>query len=343
MKVSVLLICYNQRRFITDALEAALTQEDRDYELIIADDASTDGTQQAIEAGLARHPGRPVTYFSNARNLGLVANFWKAVSRATGDIIVPMAGDDISLPARVGLVRAHFERHPRCMALFAAAEIIDADGRPTGGRISGWQEGPEARNSVDWTHYRPSGNLLSGRNCCGAAAAYRRAVFDAFGPLLEEPKHAEDEICMFRAALLGTVDYLRETHLRWRLHGHNQSFGLGSYRGPRQAFAYGRLANMCDQFLADLGHFAAGPSAIPEAERVRLQAAILRIRAEWRLWAACHESGLSVGAWGRAFTELVRTQGSFFGALSRAVRPTVKMLTPFLLQSVLVRGRQRPA
>ncbi|MEY3959248.1 MAG: hypothetical protein RJA37_1851 [Verrucomicrobiota bacterium] len=333
MKVSVLLICYNQRRFITDALEAALTQEDRDYELIIADDASTDGTQQAIEAGLARHPGRPVTYFSNARNLGLVANFWKAVSRATGDIIVPMAGDDISLPARVGLVRAHFERHPRCMALFAAAEIIDADGRPTGGRITSWQDGPSARNSLNYESCQPGRNLLAGRPFSGAAAGYRREVFGSYPNLIGKPINAEDEICMLRAMLLGTVDFLPAVHVNWRIHGTNQSFGLGPYRGPAQAGYYQRQANMCDQFIADL-HNACGPEVIPETEQARLETAILRIRAEWKLWSACHEPGVRLGAWADAFVELARTHGSVLGALSRAVRPTIKMLTPFWLQRI---------
>ena len=139
---------------------------------------------------------------------------------------------------------------------------------------------------------------------------------------------------MFRSMLLGTVDFLPEVHVRWRVHGANQSFGLGAYRGPAQAPYYERQANMCDQFLADLGR-ARELRAIPESESARLSAAILRIRAEWRLWSACHESGLRLGAWAAAFAGLVRAHESVFVAIGRAARPTLKMLTPFWVQRIL--------
>ena len=332
IKISVVLLCYNQERFIIEALWAAIRQNDTNFEVIVSDDASTDSTDEKIANFLAEHPAANVSYVRNPTNLGLVANFWSAIERTTGDVIVAMAGDDISLPDRVRMVRRHFETNLRSMALYASADVIDVAGCPTGRKLSSCQPGGGAPNRISYTDLRPAGNLLAGRPFCGGAASYRKEVFTKFPSLIGKPIHAEDEICMLRAALLGDVDFSPSVQLTWRLHGLNQSFGLGPYRGSRQAEMYERQANMCEQFIADLEVARNWLGESSDAECGRLRQTFVVMQAEWLLWAACHRSGVRLSRWASAINDLATALGSWPKALRRAWRPTLKMFTPFHLQ-----------
>ncbi len=335
IKISVVLLCYNQERFIIEALRAAIRQNDTNFEVIVADDTSTDSTDEKIANFLAEYPAANVSYVRNPTNLGLVANFWSAIERTTGDVIVAMAGDDISLPDRVRMVRRHFESNPRSMALYASADVIDVAGCPTGRKLSSCQPLDGASNRINYADLRPAGNLLAGRPFCGGAASYRKEVFTKFPSLIGKPIHAEDEICMLRAALLGDVDFSPSVQLAWRLHGLNQSFGLGPYRGPRQAEMYERQANMCEQFIADLDVAKTWLGESVQAES-RLKETFRSMRADWLLWAACHRPGVAVVRWASALRNLAVALGSWPKALRHAWRPTLKMITPYPLQRIIV-------
>lgn len=335
IKISVVLLCYNQERFIIEALWAAIRQNDTNFEVIVSDDASTDSTDEKIANFLAEHPAANVSYVRNPTNLGLVANFWSAIERTTGDVIVAMAGDDISLPDRVRMVRRHFETNPCSMALYASADVIDVAGCLTGRKLSSCQPGGGARNRISYADLRPAGNLLAGRPFCGGAASYRKEVFTKFPSLIGKPIHAEDEICMLRAALLGDVDFSPSVQLAWRRHGHNQSFGLGPYRGPGQAKMYERQANMCEQFIADLEVAKTWLGESVQAES-RLKETFRSMRAHWLLWAACHLPGVAVVRWASALRNLAVALGSWPKALRHAWRPTLKMITPYPLQRIVV-------
>lgn len=87
-KVSVLMVTYNRERFIAQAIESALTQTtDFEYEIVVADDGSSDGTRAVVEKFLKEHPHR-IRGFLRPRNLGptklglqgrnnFVATYWE--------------------------------------------------------------------------------------------------------------------------------------------------------------------------------------------------------------------------------------------------------------------------
>ena len=70
--VSVVFVSYKQERYVKEALLGALNQDLPSYELIIADDASPDGTVAVIESVLAANPGRtsPSSSSSTRRTSG---------------------------------------------------------------------------------------------------------------------------------------------------------------------------------------------------------------------------------------------------------------------------------
>jgi len=93
IKISVLITCYNRANYIIDAIESVLNSSFNDYELIIVDDNSTDGSQ-AIISKYENIDSRIRIYY-NDTNLGQFKNRNYAVSLALGDYIKFLDSDDI--------------------------------------------------------------------------------------------------------------------------------------------------------------------------------------------------------------------------------------------------------
>ena len=104
MKTTITILAYNHERYIRESLASALVQSRAADEIIVIDDASPDGTAGIIEKFIAEHPDRTIRFVRNERNLGVTGSFTKAISMASGDILISMAGDDISAPSRVLLI-----------------------------------------------------------------------------------------------------------------------------------------------------------------------------------------------------------------------------------------------
>jgi glycosyltransferase involved in cell wall biosynthesis len=109
MKFSIIITCYNQRRFIRDAVDTALSQSYPDKEVIVIDDGSTDGSVEILQQygdaitlqALDRNSGAPV-----ARNLG--------ASIAKGSYLAFVDGDDALLPWALDVyARMIAERSPK--------------------------------------------------------------------------------------------------------------------------------------------------------------------------------------------------------------------------------------
>ncbi|MFZ1301784.1 MAG: glycosyltransferase [Candidatus Microsaccharimonas sp.] len=93
-KVSIVSISYNQEKFIKQALDSFLSQKTNfDIEIIIADDASTDGTREII-AEYAKKHGEIFVPVLRKKNIGIQNNIIDALSRARGDYIAICEGDD---------------------------------------------------------------------------------------------------------------------------------------------------------------------------------------------------------------------------------------------------------
>lgn len=91
--VSVIMLAYNHDRFISQAIEGVRMQAtDFSWELLIADDCSSDRTEEICRDYLGRD-GR-IKYIRNERNLGANANFINVYRRCTGDYIALCEGDD---------------------------------------------------------------------------------------------------------------------------------------------------------------------------------------------------------------------------------------------------------
>jgi glycosyltransferase involved in cell wall biosynthesis len=93
-KHSIIVITYNQEHLIGRAIDSLLCQKDHVYEIIISDDCSTDNTWKVIQKYYEAHP-RIIKPYRNDINLGIFGNIESTWSKAEGDIIWYLSGDDI--------------------------------------------------------------------------------------------------------------------------------------------------------------------------------------------------------------------------------------------------------
>lgn len=244
-RASILLLTWRDRAFIDAALDGALAQT-VPCEIVVSNDASDDGTHERCIERLAGYAGpHRIVVRRNQHNLGVAGHVNAVVPMSRGRILVMMAGDDVSMPDRVARVLAAFDAAPEAMALDTAYRAIDADGQPVAHRMHA------ERERFGLKYIARAGRLVG---LLGASLAFRREVFDRFGPL-----HGpiEDNALALRAALLGDCLRLREPLVLYRQHGGSVSSGvfartetraqakqrryrrtIGFYRGTADDLAY---------------------------------------------------------------------------------------------------------
>lgn len=134
--VSILIVSYNQERYIEEAIASAASQDYGDLEVVVADDASTDATPECIRAMAARYPpGRVVPIF-NPRNLGITGNSNVGLRQCRGELVAFMGGDDVLLPGKIIRQVEWFSKDGRRVLCGHDADWIDENGTPTGVRSS---------------------------------------------------------------------------------------------------------------------------------------------------------------------------------------------------------------
>ena len=131
-KVTVCVITYNHERYIADCLQGLVDQEtDFPFEVVVAEDCSTDGTRSIVLDYAARHPGKVRAQLS-PRNLGGTQTFLALHNAAAGDYVAHVDGDDLVLPGKLSAQARFLDEHPDLVACSHQAQIIDEGGRPTG-------------------------------------------------------------------------------------------------------------------------------------------------------------------------------------------------------------------
>jgi glycosyltransferase involved in cell wall biosynthesis len=119
-RASVILPVYNNAAFVLEAIHSILAQTYTDFELIVIDDGSTDGSTFLISQIL---DPRVIKIFHNT-NRGLIASLNEGLKKANGEYIVRMDSDDISTPDRLAVQIAFMDQNPLidvCGAAFTSS------------------------------------------------------------------------------------------------------------------------------------------------------------------------------------------------------------------------------
>ena len=126
--ITVLMPVYNGERFLAAAIDSILAQTLSDYEFIIVDDGSTDGSA-AIISDYARRDRR-IRPLRHETNRGQAVALNSGIAAARGEFVAGMDADDISLPERLRMQLAFLRSHPHIGVAGVSAREIDADNKP---------------------------------------------------------------------------------------------------------------------------------------------------------------------------------------------------------------------
>ena len=221
MRTCVVLCTYNGERFLGPQLDSLLAQTRRPECIVIADDASDDGTWSLLEGfrGRAETQGVEVDAARNPCNLGFARNFSDAMVRAEGDIVFLCDQDDVWHAEKIERMAAEFERRPRLGLLHADARLIDGEGADLGYSLFGALE--VTRDELRAEHSGDAFDVLLRRNIAtGATMALRH---DCMRRLLPVPDGwAHDEWLALGVSLMAQVDCLEWAAIGYRQHGGNQ-------------------------------------------------------------------------------------------------------------------------
>ncbi len=203
--VSVVMPVYNARRYVAHAIRSVRAQTFPDWELLIFDDGSTDGTREILGEYAARDTR--IRLFLN-EHMGYVTWLNEGLRQARGTFWARMDADDVALPLRFEKQVAYLRQHPECVVVGADAMQVDAAGWPMG------------RLRVPLTHEEIEASLLQGLGevLCHPLAMFRRDALRAVGGYRKECELAEDVDVYLRLAEVGRLANLSDVLLRYRRH-----------------------------------------------------------------------------------------------------------------------------
>lgn len=124
-RITVLMPVYNAERYLRTAIDSILGQTFSDFELLIVDDGSDDGSTAIVSS----YTDERIRLIRNECNLGLIATLNKGVQAARGQYVARMDADDISLPTRLERQMAYLERHREVSVVGSDFQRIDENDR----------------------------------------------------------------------------------------------------------------------------------------------------------------------------------------------------------------------
>lgn len=140
-RVSVVMAVYNGEKYLREAVDSILAQTFADFEFIIIDDGSTDGTARI----LAEYRDPRIVKIENETNLGISISLNRGLELCRGKYIARMDADDISNIHRFACQVDYLERNPDIAVLGTGMTIINEDGV-----ITGWQDFHCDSNVTAW-------------------------------------------------------------------------------------------------------------------------------------------------------------------------------------------------
>lgn len=226
MRIAIVLISYNQEKYIYEALEGIRLQSISPDEVVISDDCSKDNTQSIIQEYVRTHGlENKWKLLFNSVNIGINRNFQKGIDHTTAEIIVPMAGDDISLPNRCEEAYSLFLKHPNIQIVTTGAYKIDSNGKQIG--VIEYQD--ELRNDIKRTIKAGMPNVFP------VGQSWRRTMFEVFGKIPVTVPNEDDQIT-FWGLLNGGIFCSSNYTVKYRVHNESASSWLRNNQSDREYF-----------------------------------------------------------------------------------------------------------
>lgn len=218
--ISIILPVYNGERYLQQAIDSVLSQSYQDYELILWNDDSTDGSSEI----LAQCKDERVRSFSNDRNIGLFGTLNLAIAEARGDLLRLFSQDDVLKPNCLEAEGRFHAQHPEVAMAHSLYDVINESGaviipsrRPEQPPVFS----PEFAAQMMFYYGCLPGNISN--------VSLKRSVFDRVGPFREDLVIAGDFEMWVRIAGEHMLGYIDKSLLFVRAHREQLSNRRGSY------------------------------------------------------------------------------------------------------------------
>lgn len=296
-KVSIIIPCYNQARFLPKAIESCLAQTHADVEIIVIDDGSPDDTSAVAACYASAHAN---VRCIRQKNTGLPGARNRGLSEATGEHICFLDSDDWFEPEKIARQSALLDANPSVGWTYCDITSVDEHGAPM----------PDQYPIAD-SKRRLSGNLFDSLIHCGYFQPHtvmiRRSVLDAVGAFDPALGGYADYDLWLRVACSGhAAVFIPERLAAYRIHSasmsrdgeHMQSARLGAFKNLVRDFPdrAARGLALLQQAVIDhheSGRVLAQSPAAPSADLL----AQIHERAELTIrWRAKLEAGLALAA-----------------------------------------------
>lgn len=201
-KVSVVMTVRNGERFLQEAVDSILNQTFEDFELIIVNDASTDGTRQILAEYQSRDQRIIIDNLPIRRGVAVCRNLGNAI--ASGEYIAVMDADDISLPKRLEKQVSFLDQAPDIGLAGTLVEIMNENGK-----VKSYPQLPTESEVLQW-------QLFFINPFTHSTIMMRRLPVIALGGYRENIGAAEDYDLYARASIHSKVGIVPEVLVKYR-------------------------------------------------------------------------------------------------------------------------------
>lgn len=231
--VSIAVITYNQVHLLAETLDSCLQQTYPHIEIVVADDASTDGAQDLLRAYQTRYPDK-IRLVLAEKNAGITANSNAALFACQGEYIALLGGDDICLPTRIEKQLQWFLQNPEGAICLSDVEVFQSETNQTIEiyRNQLFYQSASIEKIIAQDNQTPSSALMVRQAYC------KHLYFDPRTPVVS------DWLYVIEGCIAGQQGYIPEVLLRYRRHAHNITQG-----GFNKSFLDDRLI-YCDILLS---------------------------------------------------------------------------------------------
>ncbi len=206
-KVSIVTAAYNHVGFIRQSVESAQAQTYRDFEHIVVDDGSSDGTADVLKSF-----GNRITYIRQ-ENCGAHAAINRGIRMSSGEYIAILDSDDAWLPTKLERQMQAFAQFPEAGLAYSQAHVIDAEGHLQNDRELIGKPFDDSRHAFE--------ELLRDNNIPVLTTVFRRACIEEVGFFSETLKALSDWDLWIRICAKWTVIFVPEPLALYRVHGNN--------------------------------------------------------------------------------------------------------------------------
>lgn len=211
-KVSVVVPTFRRAALLKETVDSILAQTFTDFELIIVDNMSEDGTSEYVMAIADQR----VRYFRNPNHGVIAVNRNVGIGKATGKYIAFCDDDDLWHPSKLEKQVALLDNDPAISLCYSNATSFGT---------SGVIESRMVHKKVFVDHYR---HLLVGNVIINSTVILHRSLFSEFG-LLSEARHhiaVEDYSMWLTIAKKHRLAYIDEALILYRIHGAGNSANM---------------------------------------------------------------------------------------------------------------------